>query len=60
MVDLFICPITHENFVDPITMICCGQTFSRSPVQNTSNRCPMCNHSIDINTKNTNYWLFNG
>jgi len=44
--DLLTCPITGELFVDPISLPCCGQTFSRQSIIDhfrfNSRICPMC------------------
>lgn len=44
------CPITLELFDDPVTVFCCGKSFSRLPlVQHLelgSRRCPACNGDL--------------
>src|SRR3982751_5110225 len=41
------CPITWDYFDDPVTLPCCGRTFSREPLRTifegqSTPRCPMC------------------
>eukprot|EP01083_Nonionella_stella_P182434 656511_1 len=58
------CPITFELFEDPISVPCCGKTFSRKALCdcfrnqiNNRNTCPLCNgdlSSFDPNTAPSN------
>ena len=44
-----ICPITHDLFVDPISVPCCGQTYSRDNLIESmrfSPECPLCRADI--------------
>eukprot|EP01084_Bolivina_argentea_P002249 4157_1 len=47
------CPITYELFEDPISVPCCGKTFSRKALIDTFtsqinniNTCPLCNGNL--------------
>jgi ankyrin repeat protein/uncharacterized protein YegL len=45
----FICPITLHIFNDPITVTCCGQTYSREALVDhfkIQPTCPMCRSSL--------------
>eukprot|EP01084_Bolivina_argentea_P002250 4158_1 len=56
------CPITLELFEDPITVPCCGKTFSRNPLHSyltnkQDKKCPLCNGDLsnfDARTVQTN------
>lgn len=45
------CPITHDLMVDPITVPCCGRSFSRQSLvdafQYQGTQCPACRESIN-------------
>jgi len=44
------CPLTLELFVDPVTVNCCGKSFSRQPLiihLNNKPTCPMCNANLE-------------
>lgn len=44
-----ICPITLELFVDPVTLRCCGNSFSRTELMLTAaanGRCPKCRANL--------------
>lgn len=53
------CPITMELFEDPITVPCCGKTFSRLPLcqhldSSVNKKCPLCNSALtDFDAVNT-------
>jgi len=43
------CPITLDPFEDPVTVPCCGKSFSRDPLSmhlQRSDRCPSCNGDL--------------
>ena len=43
------CPISMELLVDPVSVPCCGRTFSRAPLHTWiggNPRCPMCNGDL--------------
>lgn len=44
------CPLTLELFVDPVTVPCCGKSFSRQPLITHINHkptCPLCNADLE-------------
>ena len=46
----FICPITQCLFVDPISVPCCGQTYSRNSLIQCllfKQECPMCRGNLE-------------
>ena len=53
------CPITLELFEDPISVPCCGKTFSRIPLyqcfeSRQETKCPLCNANLsDFDIMNT-------
>lgn len=43
------CPITMELLADPVSVPCCGRSFSRAALANwlsSASRCPMCNGNL--------------
>ena len=45
-----ICPVTQELFDDPISVPCCGQSYSRAALigaLNFKQECPMCRASLN-------------
>lgn len=47
------CPLTLERFVNPVMVMCCGQTFSRDALTEwlrTNPTCPLCREHIDPTT----------
>lgn len=50
--DVLTCPLSKTIFVEPITLSCCGTTYSRTPLLEYSavngQFCPNCNHSTSV------------